>query len=153
VLFIIAMLLLIPPSSLQQNFGDSPKLAACEVADAQVVNSFLGMPADVRIGLRRAFKGQFAEENGPFNASDFIDPHNPVPQRRFLRAYKRGNVWLVWYEHGGIGYHLHASGLTKRHDPSSVEMDSDARFIGSTAKDLCAATKAFFEGVRTSSDL
>ncbi|HEY1632510.1 MAG TPA: hypothetical protein VGF56_14435 [Rhizomicrobium sp.] len=45
---------------------------------------------------------EMAARGAPFNATDAID--TSLSMRRFIRAGRAGDVWFLWYEHGGFIY-------------------------------------------------
>lgn len=127
-----------------------PELHACRSAVSSTsVNTLSELPGDAQAELRRFFPEGFADAGFPFNPTDVVGGDTP-PQRRFLRAYEQEGDWIIWYEHGGRGYHLHALGLRQR--KSGRKVDGFARYTGNTAQHLCAATRAFFDGAMTSYD-
>ena len=152
---LVALALAIQTDAVGAQIGPPPpsSIGGCELVDAVRKDTMSQLPDDIRAELLRFFKNDFAEAGAPFNPSDVIDPAHFVPQRRFLRAYRQKGDWIVWYEHGGIGYHLHAVGVRHWHLKSGAAIDSSSRYMGQTARELCAASKAFFDGARTSSDL
>ena len=70
-----------------------------------------------------------------------------TPHRRFLRAYGKKDRWVIWYEHGGRGYHRQTLALL---------LDSRQGWMAEPwsglSGDLCRATQALFEGVTTAGD-
>jgi hypothetical protein len=55
---------------------------------------------------------------------------------------------MIWYEHGGRGYHWHAVGMRKQSASRPISLDRNAKYVGSDDS-LCAASKAYFAGART----
>lgn len=49
----------------------------------------------------------FADVNGPWEATDAIV--NNLPQRRLVRVSHAGAEWIIEYEHGGRGHHMHTA--------------------------------------------
>jgi hypothetical protein len=95
-----------------------PLLAPCRLNQpAEMIASRRELPAALNAGLSRLFArdGGLSDAGEPFNPSDVITDTTP-PQRRFLRAYHAGHHWIIWYEHGGLGYHLHAIGFRQSGD-------------------------------------
>lgn len=127
-----------------------PALGPCALPGMTTVSSLADFPASLRAELTR-FKDGFSDAGGPFNRDDVIDTP-PAPQRRFLRGYGDGKRWILWYEHGGYGYHLHV--VAARTDSrGEVRMDPFARFSGYTGSQMCEASKAYLAGVGTSTEL
>jgi len=139
-------------SGFREPIAQMPKLSACTPAGAKAVYHLSDLPPEAVARLKRFFKEGFADAGAPFNSTDVIRDH-AVPQRRFLRAYQHGDKQIVWYEHGGRGYHLHALGMIERPEQTGLEVSPFAWFGGGNNADLCAATKAFFAGVQTSQEM
>lgn len=129
-----------------------PKLSVCTHIGAKVAYHLSDLPPEAVVRLNRFFKEGFADAGAAFNLTDVIRDHS-VPQRRFLRAYQHGDKQIVWYEHGGRGYHLHALGMIKWPGHAGLEVSPFASFGGGNSADLCAASKAFFAGVQTSQEM
>jgi hypothetical protein len=73
------------------------------------VNSIHAVDRAVLDELERRFDEPMADIGEPFQATDVILGDSPPPSRRFVLGgvLTRSNVWLLCYEHGGIGYHYH----------------------------------------------
>ena len=110
------------------------------------------LPDEVRLTLQTFLQdgGGIAEAEGLFNPTDTWIGHPPYPRRRFVRAYGHGNRWIVWYEHGGLGYHLHAIGVIQ--SQKTARMDGNARYVGFDGEQLCAGSRAYFGGAQTSQE-
>lgn len=129
-----------------------PRLSACAPAGARTLHHLSDLPPEAVERLRTFFKEGFADAGAAFNATDVIsDPL--VPQRRFVRAYQHRDRWIIWYEHGGRGYHLHALGMINGPGQSSPEVSPFAWFGGGNTAQLCSASMAFFDGVQTSQEM
>ena len=129
-----------------------PRLSDCTQAGSEALERLGDLPSEVVERLNKFFKEGFADAGAAFNPSDFVrDPS--VPQRRFLRAYQHGDKWIIWYEHGGRGYHLHALGMLKWKNRQSPEISPFAWFGGGNSDHLGAASIAFFDGVQTSQEM
>jgi hypothetical protein len=80
-----------------------------------------------------------------FNSSDLLEQ---VPSRRFLKAGNLLNQWIIWYEHGGFGYHKHVVGYRLRSRPNLEPSSTrNAQFIANYVGNQCAATNAILSGV------
>ena len=72
-----------------------------QLASAPPVASMRYLPTEVQLALVSLCGGcAFADSNGAWNATDVIDDR--LPRRRLTRTEKRGDGWLVEYEHGGF---------------------------------------------------
>jgi hypothetical protein len=49
----------------------------------------------------------FADVGAPWQDTDFIT--GDLPQRRLVRVEHSGSEWIIEYEHGGRGKHLHSA--------------------------------------------
>lgn len=139
----------------ERRYSEMPKLAPCEFGQpAQQTLLLEALPKEIQSELSRFFgpAGGLVDANGAFNRTDVIDDPK-VPQRRFVRAYFVQNTWLIWYEHGGFGYHLHTLALTRwpggRSDQANYRATPESSFTG----DLCVGSKAFLAGARAASDM
>lgn len=146
----IAWITQIPDVAEERARTTMPVLEECRLEGATRVDRMSALPAAVSGALRGVIGNGLADAGEPFNASDVVTSDPPVPQRRFLRAYHHGGRWIVWYEHGGIGYHLHAIGLIQRKGRAAPEPYPWANYGGGTATALCAGSRAFFDGAQTS---
>jgi hypothetical protein len=129
--------------------AEAPLLPTCELGDrVALVERLDQLPADARAGLQHGFAVAhgIAEVGAPFAASDST-PGN-LPEARFIRAYRAGDTWMVWFERGGVGLGTHTVALGYRTDEAgnrSIGLMPGGSFAG----DLCAGTKAYFAGVRS----
>ena len=107
---------------------------------------FADLPEAVRTDLTdRA--GTLADRGEPFNSTDVVT-NGDGPGRRFIRAVQSEDNLFVWYEHGGIGLHVHvlaydigrASGIPLQSAPANLE----ANYV---TFNPCAATDAYLDGV------
>jgi len=72
------------------------------------VGSIDDLDPAVRVALKQQLKEPIAGAGEPFEATDVI--MNDLPSRRFVTAgvsTLRPWLWLLCYEHGGVGYHYH----------------------------------------------
>lgn len=124
----------------------APHLGPCRLSGTTEARSLAELPPPVAAGLASFFapRGGFADANAPFNATDVVDSANPLPSRRFLRAYGKDGRWIVWYEHGGFAYHRHATGVTIDSADGPARVDPFDRFSGYTGRHLCSASRAYF---------
>ncbi len=89
-----------------------------------------------------------ADAGGAYNATDVVDSR--LPSRRFIRAYRVGPIWVVWYVRGGG---IVSSPQTIAFRPDVGPGGVDAGFVAMpgtvfAGEDLCTATKAIVAGVR-----
>ena len=149
---VIALQLTTPPhqSATNTSVSRSPMVAKCEIAGSEVFDRLANLPNDVRDRLVGTFDDGFAEVGSAFDSTDL--DYAGQPSRRFLRAYHLGTQWMIWYEHGGWGYHWHAIGMRKWPDARPVKLDRTAKYDGGDAG-LCAASKAYFAGAGISEDM
>jgi hypothetical protein len=149
---IVALQLAIPPHQKAANLSvyQAPIVAECAIPGSKVVYRLADLPGDVRAQLVGAFDDGFAEVETAFDATDVHYPGRP--ERRFIRAYQSGTKWMIWYEHGGRGYHWHAVGMRKQSASRPISLDRNAKYVGSDDS-LCAASKAYFAGARASEDM
>lgn len=137
----------LPPATWKErNHPDMPALPQCDLDGAQAVNKMAELPEIVSSEIARVFaSGGISEADGPFNSTDFVD--GPVPRRRFLRAYRSGDYWIIWFEVGGNAGGPRTIALRRRiHAPASspaFQAKPGTIFAG----DLCAASKAILAGV------
>lgn len=129
-----------------------PKLSVCAIGKAEAIYHLSDLPSGAVERLKLFFNDGFADAGAAFNPTDGIK-RPAVPQRRFLRAYQRGDKLIVWYEHGGRSYQLHALGMNKWPEPTGLRVSPFAWFGGGNSEELCAASKAFFDGVLTSQEM
>jgi hypothetical protein len=67
------------------------------------------MPAPI-LGFLRAHLSDgagtplMAARGEEFDATDTVSESDHHSARRFIRAGQAGNLWFVWYEHGGLAY-------------------------------------------------
>lgn len=113
---------------------------ACEfrhpVVEIESVDSF---PNPVRAFLR-AKLGEMAKRGAYFNATDVIT--QPAPSRRFIRAGRSGDIWFLWYEHGGIAYNRNIVLLAWRRADAAPRLVTIASYAGNP----CSQTDAFLDG-------
>lgn len=149
---IVALQISSPPHENSANLSvyQAPSVAECAIAGSKVVYRLADLPDDVRAQLVGAFDDGFAEVETAFDATDVDSPGRP--HRRFIRAYQSGTQWMIWYEHGGRGYHWHAVGMRKQSESRPISLDRNAKYVGGDAS-LCAGSKAYFAGARASEDM
>lgn len=133
----------------ERNLPDMPRLAPCNIKADVMASSMRALPAPVRSELLSFFAPDrgIADAGESYNSTDVIT--GSVPGRRFLRAYRAGPTWIVWYESGGL--------MTMHH---VIAIRSEASSRGQVAYrvqpgtslggNLCAASKAILAGVLTS---
>jgi hypothetical protein len=121
---------------------DEAKLSSCALgSEATWTDRFDALPQPIQVELLTHVKAM-AEPGDLFNPTDI----GSGPRHRLIRAGSYGKVWFVWYEHGGLGYHRHVAFLDLVVSGNSPT--PSARSIGNfVSSDLCAATKAFFDGI------
>ena len=99
------------------------------------VTSVTQLPAALR-----TLVGPIADVGAPFSSGDAVsDPS--LPFRRMIRAGHKGDVWFVWYEHGGIAYFWQA--VVARVNGDDVTTLADAGTISDT---LCTLTDGVYAG-------
>ncbi len=141
------------PAWKERNHPDMPVFPNCEIAGgATVARSIRELPADVAAELTRYFNAAIpmSDADGPFNSTD-VEEGRPIPHQRFIRAYRNGRLWVIWYELGGrvrgprtIAVELTPAGRNKA---PSFRVDPGTSLTGN----LCMATKAILSGVRSAS--
>ncbi|HNM12360.1 MAG TPA: hypothetical protein PKI02_12970 [Mycobacterium sp.] len=90
----------------------------------------------------RTLVGPIADVGAPFNSGDAVqDPS--LPFRRMIRAGHRGDVWFVWYEHGGIAYFWQAVVARVTGGGDDVTTLANAGTISDT---LCTLTDGVYAG-------
>lgn len=90
----------------------------------------------------RTLVGPIADVGAPFNSGDAVqDPS--LPFRRMIRAGHRGDVWFVWYEHGGIAYFWQAVVARVTSGGDDVTTLANAGTISDT---LCTLTDGVYAG-------
>ena len=120
---------------------------ACVLPDtsATYFDRLDALPEPIRTDLL-AHTGAMAARTEPFNAVDYATPATAsLPHHRFLRAAHSGLRWMIWYEHGGYGDHIHLAvyvlGVRGR-DPTPFASAS-----GNLVGPPCAAAEAVLKGV------
>ncbi|HYQ02765.1 MAG TPA: hypothetical protein VER96_29040 [Polyangiaceae bacterium] len=79
------------------------------------VSSIQAVDRAVRDELERRIEEPMADVGEPFQATDVFMGDSPPPTRRFVLAAvltRSPVVWVLCYEHGGIGYHYHIAVFT-----------------------------------------
>jgi len=108
--------------------------------------------ADLPPGAVAAFDAMFGDDRGTaeagayFESTDYIQ--TPAPRRRFIRAYRIGETWIIWYERGGIVLSEGMVALYPRSGDDGVvalQVMPGSLFGG----DLCASSKAYLAGARS----
>ena len=80
----------------------TPAEVTCKLRHAMSeVNSLDEMPAPI-VMFVRSKTGGMAGRGEFFNVTDSVS--RPAPFHRFIRAGHAGDMWLLWYERGGIAY-------------------------------------------------
>jgi hypothetical protein len=83
-------------------------------------SSMASIPPDVMSALTGLCKGcVFADFGGPWNPGDVVI--TGLPGRRLLKAEQSGSRWIIQYEHGGRGKHVHTA---------VFETQSTVHFVG-----------------------
>lgn len=91
--------------------------------ELKTVRSIQAVDGAVRDELERRFEEPMADVGEPFQATDAFLGDSPPPTRRFVIAgvlTRSPIVWVLCYEHGGIGYHYHIVMLTVEAGVASV---------------------------------
>ena len=103
------------------------------------------LPQPIRTDLLSR-TGPMASRDEPFNATDYSVPATAdLPHHRFLRAAHTGLRWMIWYEHGGYGDHVHLAVYVlgvRGTDPTPIASPS-----GNLVGPPCAAAEAVLKGV------
>jgi len=74
-------------------------------ANAQSLVSMSALPVTVREALLALCAPcEFADSGARWNPTDVLDGR---PQRRLSRAEQTASGWLIQYDHGGRGRHIH----------------------------------------------
>ncbi|MBB4151028.1 hypothetical protein ACFSUK_19030 [Sphingobium scionense] len=137
----------LPPATWQErNHPDMPTLPQCDLDGARAVYKMAELPETVSSEIARVFaSGGISEADGPFNSTDFVD--GPVPRRRFLRGYRSGDYWIIWFEVGGNAGGPRTIALRRFIRAPASSPAFQARPGTIFAGDLCAASKAILAGV------
>ena len=120
---------------------------ACVLPDPAAVyfDSLDAVPEVIRNDLL-ARTGAMAARAERFNATDFSTSATvSLPHHRFLRAAHTGQRWMIWYEHGGYGDHIHLAVyvlVVRGTDPTPI-----AHLSGNIVGPPCAAAEAVLKGV------
>ena len=116
---------------------------------ATLVERMADLPPGVISAFDAGFDGRFggnrgtAEVGADFESTDDIGTW--APRRRFIRAYRIGEVWIIWYEQGGVERtrRMVALAAVRGGDgDGALRALSDSHFGG----DLCLASKAYLAG-------
>lgn len=102
--------------------------------EARFVERLSGVRPDIRDDVLR-HTGAMAEPDEPYSSGDagpFL-----YPARKFIRAGWSGNLWFVWYRHGGRGVHTHIL----------IYDLAMGRLTGNFVGDPCQTTDAVLDGV------
>jgi len=109
-------------------------------ADVQLFDRISDMP--VKIQQDVALLGPMVEAGQPYNFSDAVED-GALPFQRFVRGGRKGEVWFVWYEQGGMTHSDHVLGwfpYVSAPEPSLV--------LGTALSgNPCAAIDAVLSGV------
>jgi len=118
-----------------------PEPRACEIAsDVQLFDRVSDMPD--RIQQDVALLGPMAEAGQLYNFSDGIEDAT-LPFQRFVRGGRKGDLWFVWYEHGGISHSDIVLGWLP-----NVSAEEPRLVLGATLTgNPCAAIDAVLSGV------
>jgi hypothetical protein len=107
------------------------------------------LPTEASLEIERLFApiGGIAEAGTFFESSDAAT--TDAPSARFIRAYHIGDVWIIWFERGGVGLSAHTVALEPETDESTGKQVLRAAPGSSFQGDLCAGSKAFVAGARS----
>ena len=102
-------------------------VAAILTAEAVDTKSVHQIPAPVVARLLSLMKHdpRLASAGEAFNATDVVWPNRAM--RRLVLARGNSSSWLVYYEHGGRGYHRHLVVFSVAHD------SAECRCVGNVA--------------------
>jgi hypothetical protein len=116
---------------------------------ATLAKSKSDLPPEALSELTRLFApiGGLADTNEFFNASDVVT--KTAPRARFIRAYHVRNIWIVWFERGGIALDRSTVALLPTADQGSTRTMFRATGGSSFHGNLCAGSKAFLNGARS----
>jgi hypothetical protein len=87
------------------------------------------LPAPLAAAVAKLVDQPIAERGASWNATDVVDPGDPVPVRRFMLAAVSKTRLVVVYEHGGIARHQHVLVFD---NPEAPKLRGSA-FIGAPA--------------------
>ena len=142
--------LLAAPAFAEHNIFPMPRLGECRLAGSTTVTRLDDLPEAVRSTLNTLVPDGIAEAGGPFNATDVWVGQPPYPRRRFIRAYRHGRRWVIWYEAGGRGHDLHAVGVIPGR--AEAQMSYSGPYSSTDGRQLCAASRVYFGGAASSGD-
>ena len=83
--------------------------ASPEFSGAQFerIGSLQSLPTFMSAALKATLHGEaVADAGAPYDATDVLSGDGR-PRRRLVFAGRGANMWFVYYEHGGRGYHRH----------------------------------------------
>ena len=121
------------PAAMTQTTDLSPSPAACEwPRGTRVLLDPRELPEPIRASLRQHLP-DLAARDAAFQRHDVV-PDPPLPLRRFAWAVSGRRSWVVVYEHGGFGDHVHAITFRERgapHPRGQYMLFPNANLIGS----------------------
>jgi hypothetical protein len=86
----------------------APEASAFLATDYRPIASMEALPPPLAAGLRAELRGgAMADRRQPYQSTDVVTGHPPLPSRRFVAAGVADDRWFVAYEHGGRGHHYH----------------------------------------------
>ncbi|WP_425229716.1 hypothetical protein [Sphingomonas sp.] len=121
--------------------------SGCVIAGATPVGRLDAIPTGIR---QAADLPTMAEADEPFNGRDMVDWR---PSARFLRAYRHGDQWAIWFETGGWHPRRHAVGVRPGLVHGDMKPLLSAYFLAGNDEVLCLASRAFFAGASTEVEL
>jgi hypothetical protein len=84
--------------------------------------SLSALPIDIKQALLSLCAPcSFAGSGTPWNYSDVL---NGLPQRHLTKTEQKGSRWIIQYEHGGYGLHVHTVVFELKPTPHIVEGSS-----------------------------
>lgn len=133
----------------ERNQPEMPRLPPCALQDASVVMTLTALPEPLAVEIQRFFEsiGGMSDAGGPYNSTDVID--GKVPRSRFLRAYRVGNAWIIWFEKGGFVSGPRTLAFRENKQVRAGERAYQAMPGTFFSGELCMATKAILAGVRS----
>lgn len=122
----------------------SPSLETCgSLKSSVILEKVSGLPQSIQDHMMK-ISPAIAPRGGKFQAGDVLESP-PLPTRRFVGAIRRGNTWVISYEHTqGNVYHLHV--VVYGQSPSG---DYHVIPHGNLTGPLCATVEAALSGVRS----
>ena len=88
------------------------------------LDSFEMLPEAVVKYLMDKIDEPISPIGGPFRATDVVITPPDIPSRRLMYLGEANDVFIIWYEHGGRGYHHHVV-LLRIKDAEEASDDED----------------------------